>query len=519
MAVTTPTPTQLREVAAHLGMTLNDEEVTIYLEYLEELSPIYERLDAIPDALPEVKYPRTSGYHPTGDENKYNAWYVKTSIKGRPRGKLAGKKVAIKDSICVAGVPMMIGASVLEGYLPEIDATLVTRILDAGGEIAGKAVCECLGYSSGSHTAPTGNVENPRKKGYSTGGSSSGSAALVAAGEVDLAVGSDMAGSVRIPASHCGIYGMKATWGLVPYTGVAHYDFNTDSVGPLTATVSDNALFLEVLAGPDGIDTRHATPYPKVARYTKALDKEIKGLRIAVIEEGFRQPTSQPEVDATVREAARQFARLGATVDEVSIPWHRDGFSVLVAFENECLITMMEEGFGTNHGGLYLNSLVEKLAGWRGRADEFPHNLRVGMIAGAHARAQRGHHYYSKAMNLIPQIRAAYDAVLAEYDLLLMPTVTAKARPLPPPDASPAEVIGCALENIENTCPFNLTYHPALSAPCGMVDGLPIGMMLIGKHYDEATIYRAAYAYEQRVDWQKIAAGPRAKPRRTRRRP
>ena len=181
---------------------------------------------------------------------------MKTSIKGRPGGKLAGRRIALKDNVCLAGVPMMIGADILEGYVPDVDATIVERILDAGGEIAGKAVCEYYCVSGGSHTSATGPVQNPRKPGYSAGGSSSGSAALVAAGDVDMAIGGDQAGSIRIPASHCGIVGLKPTYGLVPYTGIAPLEITLDTCGPMTADVRDNALLLEVIAGPDGIDSR-----------------------------------------------------------------------------------------------------------------------------------------------------------------------------------------------------------------------------------------------------------------------
>src|SRR6185437_5848392 len=147
-------------------------------------------------------------------------WTIKTAIKGAASGPLAGRRVALKDNVCLAGVPMMIGAGFLEGSVPDVDATIVTRILDAGGEIAGKAVCEYYCVSGGSHTSATGPVHNPRKRGHTTGGSSSGSAALVAAGEVPMAIGGDQAGSIRIPASFCGIVGLKPTFGLVPYTGI-----------------------------------------------------------------------------------------------------------------------------------------------------------------------------------------------------------------------------------------------------------------------------------------------------------
>src|SRR5260370_37006313 len=164
---------------------------------------------------------------------------------------------------------MMIGAELFDGYVPEVDATVVERILDAGGEIAGKAVCEYFCVSGGSHTSASGPVHNPRKRGFSAGGSSSGCAALVAASGVEMAIGGAQAGSNRIPARHCGIVGLKPTFGLVPYTGIALLEITIDTCGPMTATGADNALLLEVIAGPDGLDTRPRRVQP--SRYPEAL--------------------------------------------------------------------------------------------------------------------------------------------------------------------------------------------------------------------------------------------------------
>ena len=247
---------ELRQAAQQLGMNPSDDYLRAVEEITGPLARAYAALDAMPDELPPVKYPRGQAYRPQGDENRYGAWYVKTAIKGAPSGKLAGRRVALKDNVCLAGVPMMIGADILQGYVPDVDATIVERILDAGGEIAGKAVCEYYCVSGGSHTSSTGPVQNPRKPGFTTGGSSSGSAALVAASDVDMAIGGDQAGSIRIPASFCGIVGLKPTFGLVPYTGIAPLEMTLDVCGPMTATVRDNALLLEVIAGPDGIDSR-----------------------------------------------------------------------------------------------------------------------------------------------------------------------------------------------------------------------------------------------------------------------
>src|ERR1700729_3850150 len=201
---------------------------------------------------------------------------MKTTVEGAPSGKLKGKNVVVKDNICLAGVPMMNGASTLEGYVPDVDATVVQRILDAGGTIVGKSVCEYFCFSGGSHTSASGPVHNPHRHGYSAGGSSSGSATLVALGEVDMALGGDQGGSIRMPSAFCGTYGMKPTHGLVPYTGIMPIEIYIDHTGPITRNVSDNALLLEVLAGPDGYDPR---PYDlKLHPYTRLLDGGVKGM-------------------------------------------------------------------------------------------------------------------------------------------------------------------------------------------------------------------------------------------------
>ena len=272
MTAKSPTREQVARAAEALGLSLDPSDLDEFTEMIRGTVETYYRpLDRLPDNLPPVKYPRTPGYFPTDDEDPLRAWYVKSTIEGRKRGKLRGKTVAIKDNICVAGLPMMNGASVLEGYVPEVDATVVTRTLDAGGTIVGKAHCEYFCYSGSSHTNAAKTTLNPLNPEYTPGGSSSGCAALLAAGEVDLAIGSDQGGSIREPAAFCGLVGMKPTWGLVPYTGAASIEMTLDHLGPMSRTVADNALYLEVLAGADGLDPRQYAP--RTGRYTKALDR------------------------------------------------------------------------------------------------------------------------------------------------------------------------------------------------------------------------------------------------------
>ncbi len=499
-----PSIVDLRQAAQQLGMNPTDDYLRAVDEIVGPLAQAYAALDAMPDELPAVKYPRGQAYRPQGDENKYGAWYVKTSIKGRPGGRLAGRRVALKDNICLAGVPMMAGADILEGYVPDVDATIVERILDAGGEIAGKAVCEYYCVSGGSHTSSTGPVQNPRKPGFTAGGSSSGSAALVAAGEVDMAIGGDQAGSIRIPASHCGIVGLKPTFGLVPYTGIAPLEITLDTCGPMTANVRDNALLLEVIAGPDGINSRQRGV--AAGRYTEALDGGVKGLRIGVLKEGFGHANSEPGVERRVRDAAERFARLGASVADVSVPAHVHGFPVWAAIRGDaaCVTLLEMNGAGINHEGLYVTSLMEKSMAWRSRADDFADTLKVATIFSKYTLDRYGGRFYGKAQNIRRRLRADYDAAFSAHDLLLLPTVPMKATPIPQKGATPQEITRRSWEPTRNTCPFNVTGHPAISLPCGMEDSRPIGLMLAARHYDEATIFRAAAAFEQSGDWMKM---------------
>jgi amidase len=384
---------------------------------------------------------------------------------------------------------------------------VVTRMLDAGATIIGKTVCEYFCFSGGSHTSATGPVHNPHKTGYSAGGSSSGSGVVVALGEADMALGGDQGGSIRIPSSFCGIYGLKPTHGLVPYTGIMPIELTLDHTGPMTATVEDNALLLEVLAGPDGLDPRQYSE-ANADGYRGGLGKGAGTLRIGVVEEGFKHPSSLPQVDEIVREAADRFRKLGATVETVSIPIHRLGQAIWlpVAAEGATMQMMLGNGFGFNWQGLYVTSMLDFHSGWRARADELSDSLKNTMLLGHYMVSRYRGHYYAKAQNLVRRLRRGYDDVLAKFDLLLMPTLPIVAAPLPEENAPLDVILQRAFEMLPNTAPFDCTHHPAMSLPCGLVGGLPVGLMLIGKHYDESAIYQAAAAFERGVDWKSLTA-------------
>lgn len=503
-SVKRPSLEQMKKIVSSLHMSMSDAEVAEYMEVLEGTFQAYDRVQQLPDNLPPVKYPRTPGYRPGAAENRLNAWAVKSEVRGAASGPLAGKRVVLKDNVCLAGVPMMNGASTLEGYVPDVDATVVTRILDAGGTIVGKAHCEYFCLSGGSHTSAHGPVHNPYKHGYAAGGSSSGCGALVGAGEVEMGIGGDQGGSIRMPGGWCGVYGMKATHGLVPYTGVMPIEATIDHTGPMTTTVAGNALLLEVIAGLDGLDPRQYEV--RVDKYTGALGRGVAGLRVGVVKEGFGHLSSEPDVDQKVRQAADRLRALGATVDDVSIPMHLDGPAIWtpIALEGLQAQMMHGNGMGYNWKGLYTTSLLDAHSNWRARANELSRTLKISMFAGEYfIRHYRGH-FYAKAQNLGRLLRQSYDEVLSRYDLLLMPTLPMKATPLPEQNAPLALYCQRAFEMLPNTAPFDVTGHPAMTVPCGLSQGLPVGMMLIAKHWNESTIYRAAHAFEQLGDWREF---------------
>jgi amidase len=501
MHFTPPGPKEFQEVAAALGVALDEDTANLLSRHAQGFSASMQWLDSAPDELPPLKYPTRSWRRPAPEENPLDAWYVRTEIRGAESGPLRGRQVAIKDNILVAGVPMMNGAAFLDGFVPDVDATVVTRILDAGATIAGKSVCEFLCVSGGSATASTGIVRNPHHPDYSAGGSSSGSAALVASGSVDLALGCDQAGSIRIPSSWCGAVGMKPTHGLVPYTGILGMEGMLDYVGPITANVPDNALLLQAIAGNDDLDYRQRNV--QVHPYAQSLGEKITGLRIGILHEGFGHPLGEPDVDECVRAAAGRLATLGATVAEVSVPLHIDGVAIWGGVISDALWqTLWMNGTALNTDGVFSPSFNRAMEGWDRQLGRFPPNAQMLLLLGKYLERYRGR-YTAKAKNLVRRLRRAYDQALEQYDLLLLPTTILKPvrNPAGTGVADTELLMTAAFNTVLNTCQFDISGHPALSLPCGLRAGLPVGMMLVGRHFHESTIYRAAHALEQSGDW------------------
>ncbi len=498
-----PSSKEIEQILQSFRLPASAAEVDSYRALVEALTAGHALIDEADDELPAVKYPEREWHRPAPADNPLNAWYVRTDIRGATAGRLLGRTVAIKDNVLVAGVPMMNGTRVLEGYLPPVDATIVTRILDAGGHITGKSVCESYCFSGSSHTSDTGPVRNPHNHDCTAGGSSSGSAALVAAGQAQLAIGCDQGGSIRIPSSFCGIYGMKPTHGLVPYTGILGMGPVIDHVGPMTRNVVDNALLLEVIAGADGLDSRQYAPRPEA--YTASLEAGMQGIRIGVLTEGFSHPTSEPDVDAKVRAAAQRLARLGASVGEISVPQHTAGAAIgFAVIQNSIEAMFHSDGCLLYRTDPQVASYLEAQHSWRDRIRELPETVKVMLVTCEFLRRAHGYHYVARGTNQVRRLRAAYDAALQQVDLLLMPTTPMKAFPIPAADAPRELSIDAAFKPLTNTLPFDNTHHPAMSIPCGLSEGLPVGLMLVGRHFQESVIYRVAHAFEQHEDWHQL---------------
>ena len=499
MAVRPPSKDELAAIARDYGMHLTEDDIGSF-------EPLVAGVLSSYDAVEEL-YAQTAPRPPAGRawkrpepaENPLGAWYVTTSIQERPDGPLAGRRVAVKDNIEVAGVPMMNGSRTLDGFVPARDATVVTRLLAAGAVIAGKSVCEDLCFSGASHTSVTGPVRNPWDPARTTGGSSSGSAALVAAGEVDLALGGDQGGSVRIPSAWCGTVGHKPTHGLVPYTGAFPIEFTLDHLGPITRTVADAALLLTVLAGRDGWDPRQPAGL-QPGDYTAALGGGVTGLRAGLVSEGFGIPgVSEPGVDETVRAAAARLHESGMQVGEVSVPWHRDAMHVwnVIATDGAAVQMVDGNGYGYNWDGLYDPELIAYYGKQRRQvADAWSETVKLVALGGRYSVQNYQARHYAMARNLAFEVRRAYDQALDAFDVLIMPTLPMVATPLVTGSDPRETSIARALEMIPNTAPFDVSGHPAISVPAGLSSGLPVGMMIVGKRFDDATCLRVAAAFE-----------------------
>jgi amidase len=427
-------------------------------------------------------------------------------------GLLAGKTVSFKDHIAVAGMPMSFGAFALEGFIPDFDATVVTRVLQAGGTVIGKNVMNGLsgGFGTGGGIGDYGRPLNPHNHEHVTGGSSSGSGAAVAAGEVDISFGGDQGGSIRIPAAFCGIIGHKPTFGLVSHFGIGFgSDQSIDYTGPMTRTVEDAAAALQAAAGYDSYDPRSTRDVPTRMDVLGRLTDGVSGLRIGVLQEGFAD--AEVAVRDLVMAAVDVLARAGADISEVSIPEHHAIRTAQGALSGEGALAVFNTGFfGAFTRTYYPASLLAAINTlWATKADMLAPRTKLSLIAAEWSRRTYHGRVYAKAQNVRSTYIKAYDNALADVDVLVMPTCIMTA----PKNHRPGSYLEAVEDNLEsmnsrgsrNTLPFNYTGHPALAVPVGKSSaGLPVSMQLVGRFFDDPLLMRVAYAYQHSTDWNAI---------------
>jgi len=500
--VTAPSPDRIEALAAEFDLTLTGAELATFAAAAEEMAAL-RRLEGMAAPKPTVRYPErdTGGRVPEG-EDPLNAWVSACEVRGADDGPLAGYEVGLKDSVALAGVEMTMGSTLMEGHVPEYDATVVTRLLDAGATITGKLNMEAMAASASGELSDHGACLNPRSADHLAGGSSSGSAAAVVAGDVDVAIGTDQAGSIRVPAAWSGCVGLKPTHTLVPYTGIGALGHTFDHAGPMTTTVADAAAVLAAIAGKDPLDPRQgAVP---TEDYPAAVDDspDPGELSVGVVEEGFGRAESEPAVDATVEAALDALADAGATVETVSIPWHLDAEPVYLGFYlQETAALLLSGGQGYFGKGFYDGRFA---AAWntarRESAEALPGVQKLELVMARYLDEEYGTAVHATAQNLRRPLAAAYDDALAEYDVLAMPTTPTTAHEVLE-ERSFAEGFDRSLDMLGNTEPFDATGHPAVSVPCGAVDGLPVGLQLVGERFADAAVLRAAKAFEAHVGW------------------
>jgi len=347
----------------------------------------------------------------------------KCRIEGAAEGLLASKTVSYKDHIAVAGIPMSFGSFALEGFIPDFDATVVTRVLKEGGTIIGKNVMNGLsgGFGTGGAIGDYGRPLNPHNHDHVTGGSSSGSAAAVAAREVDISFGGDQGGSIRIPAAFSGLVGHKPTFGLLSHFGIGFgSDQSIDYTGPLTRTVEDAAATLQATAGYDPYDPRQTRDVPNNIDVLGRLADGISGLRVGVLEEGFAD--AEVDVRDLVMAAVDVLAEAGADVSKVSIPEHDTIRAAQNALTGEGALAVFKTGFfGAFTRTYYPASIITAINKlWASQADALAPRTKLSLIASELSRRNYHGRVYAKAQNVRPTYIKAYDAAFANVDVLVM---------------------------------------------------------------------------------------------------
>ena len=398
----------------------------------------------------------------------------------------------LKDNISTKGISTTCSSKILQGYVPPYEAHVIERLKDAGAIILGKTNMDEFAMGTSTESSCYGPTLNPWDMERVSGGSSGGSAAAVAAGEAPIALGSDTGGSVRCPAAFCGVVGLKPTYGTISRYGLISYASSLEQIGPLATCVADIAALMDVIGG---YDARDSTSVKTETVYKDALVDNVSDLKIGVPAEYFGAGID-PAVESAVWDAIQLFEELGASWEQVSLPHTPYALAA-------CYIIAMSEASsnlarfdGTRYGYRKEGENWHVMAS-RTRAEGFGAEVKRRILLGTYALSA-GYHdkYYLKALRVRTLVKRDFDLALKEFDCLMTPTMPVPAFKLGEKVDDP---LALYLADV-NTVPINLAGVPSISLPCGYTDGLPIGLQIIGKHFDEATVLRAAYSFEQNTE-------------------
>lgn len=416
---------------------------------------------------------------------------AKTMDNETPSGKLFGIPMGIKDNIVTKDVETTCASKILGGFNSVYDATVMNKLNAENGILVGKLNMDEFAMGGSTENSFYKKTVNPFDHTAVPGGSSGGSAAAVAASLVPFSLGSDTGGSIRQPASYCGVVGMKPTYGRVSRFGLVAFASSLDQIGPITRNVKDNATVLEVISGLDPHDSTSA-PVDNVD-FTSQIDKDIKGLRVAVPKEYLGEGVSE-EVKASVQAAIKALEKMGATVDEVSLPNSKYGVATYYILSSSEASANLARFDGIRYGyqaegAQNLEELYKKTR-QEGFGDEVKRRIMLGTYA-----LSSGYYdaYYKKAQKVRTLIKQDFERVFENYDIIVGPTAPTTAFDIGAQINDPLTMYA----NDILTIPINLAGLPSMSIPCGESNGRPIGLQLIGKPFDEKTLYNVAYNYEQ----------------------
>jgi amidase len=463
------------QVATRLACAYRD--LDLFLNEQSMLADHFkEALETLNSSLPTLESNASFGHkgHAFGTST---GWAEKSERTHSSSGPLAGLTFAAKDNMLVEGIALRLGSDRRDPLIPKATAPVVQACLSNGAILKGKAQCEDFCQGSQSFTSHPSPVENPVVAGRSSGGSSSGSAALVAAGEVDFALGTDSGGSVRLPASYCGLVGMKPTAGLLSFSGIFPLASSLESVGILTRTLDLNQRVFNCLRGKPQI-----TPI----EFSKA-----QPLRLGAIDQQSLPVETSKEVEDVFDAALDRAKRRGAEVHSVSLPLHQLGALVhLVVYVHEVAQTMHSRG-NTSIDVEVENEICQAMQHWLADDSSIPDELKALLVFDDVLNRQFGKDMLKRARIMLKRLCYQYEMAFQQVDVLVTPTSLQLPPPFPDRADSKLAQLLASMTSTEQTSPFNASGHPAMSVPIGMTSGCPIGAMVVGPYCSEDLLFAA----------------------------